>query len=82
MPRAIQDLFTGLRGDAGLGAGREFLVRVSYVELYNEDIRDLLAPPHAPVAAERLSVGDHPDMGACRGGWPARGAGITGLQQQ
>jgi hypothetical protein len=59
MPRAVRELFAGLK--AGVGEGREYLVRVSYVELYNEEIRDLLS---TGPGGERLSVGDHPDMGA------------------
>lgn len=27
-------------------ASREFLLRMSYLEIYNEDINDLLAPEH------------------------------------
>jgi NAD(P)-dependent dehydrogenase (short-subunit alcohol dehydrogenase family) len=34
-------------GAAGGGGGREFLVRCSAIEIYNEDIRDLLAPAEA-----------------------------------
>lgn len=30
--------------------GREFLLRVSYMELYNEEIRDLLAPENSNLA--------------------------------
>jgi hypothetical protein len=41
----------------------EFLVRVSYVELYNEDIRDLLFEA-GPAAAPKLTIGDDPTHGA------------------
>ncbi|XP_078150453.1 P-loop containing nucleoside triphosphate hydrolases superfamily protein isoform X2 [Carex rostrata] len=42
IPLAIQDLFHTIQetGD------REFLLRVSYMEIYNEEINDLLAPEH------------------------------------
>lgn len=40
----------------------EFLVRVSYVELYNEDIRDLLFEA-GPAAAPKLTIGDDPTHG-------------------
>ena len=40
MPMAIRDVFALIQGSVG----REFLLRVAYMELYNEDINDLLAP--------------------------------------
>ncbi|KAF3339115.1 centromere-associated protein E [Carex littledalei] len=42
IPLAIQDLFHTIQetGD------REFLLRMSYMEIYNEEINDLLAPEH------------------------------------
>ncbi|KAK3271206.1 hypothetical protein CYMTET_20434 [Cymbomonas tetramitiformis] len=38
--RAVEDIFHRINASDG----REFLVRVSYLELYNEEVRDLLAP--------------------------------------
>ena len=40
VPMAIRDVFALIQGSVG----REFLLRVAYMELYNEDINDLLAP--------------------------------------
>lgn len=40
VPRAVQDIFNLISAKQD----REFLLRVSYMELYNEDINDLLAP--------------------------------------
>lgn len=40
IPQAIQELFHLLNK----AADREFLLRMSYMEIYNEDIKDLLAP--------------------------------------
>lgn len=40
VPRLIKDLFTAIRGKKGY----EFLVSMSYVEIYLEKIRDLLSP--------------------------------------
>ena len=40
VPRLIKDLFTAIRGKKGY----EFLVSMSYVEIYLERIRDLLSP--------------------------------------
>ncbi|GHP04335.1 hypothetical protein PPROV_000308900 [Pycnococcus provasolii] len=47
IPRAVTDIFACLHSNAD----REFLVRVSYLELYNEDIMDLLDEP-APLTGE------------------------------
>jgi hypothetical protein len=40
IPSAIDEIFETI----SKSAGREFLLRVSYMELYNEEIRDLLNP--------------------------------------
>eukprot|EP00250_Pteridium_aquilinum_P033345 c5481_g1_i1 orf=2-517(-) len=40
IPLAIHDVFKNLEE----AVGREFLLRMSYMEIYNEDINDLLAP--------------------------------------
>lgn len=40
IPRAVQDIFSYIRETPH----REFLLRVSYLEIYNEEIRDLLMP--------------------------------------
>ncbi|KAF9150633.1 hypothetical protein BG015_007529 [Linnemannia schmuckeri] len=39
-PRAVEDVFKYIRENSE----REFLLRVSYMEIYNESIRDLLSP--------------------------------------
>ncbi|KAG0275586.1 hypothetical protein BGZ95_008613 [Linnemannia exigua] len=39
-PRAVEDVFKHIRENSE----REFLLRVSYLEIYNESIRDLLSP--------------------------------------
>ncbi|KAI8977343.1 P-loop containing nucleoside triphosphate hydrolase protein [Mycotypha africana] len=39
IPRAINDVFTYIEEDT---SGREYLLRVSYLEIYNEKIKDLL----------------------------------------
>ncbi|XP_027337202.1 kinesin-like protein KIN-7O [Abrus precatorius] len=42
IPLAIRDLFHIIQRDVD----REFLLRMSYMEIYNEEINDLLAPEH------------------------------------
>ncbi|CAN0910146.1 Kinesin-like protein KIN-7O [Linum grandiflorum] len=42
IPLAVHDIFNIIHEDVG----REFLLRMSYLEIYNEDINDLLAPEH------------------------------------
>ncbi|XLS47918.1 hypothetical protein HN51_022276 [Arachis hypogaea] len=42
IPQAVHDLFRMIQKDID----REFLLRMSYLEIYNEDINDLLAPEH------------------------------------
>lgn len=43
----------------GAGGSQEFLVRASYLEIYNEEIRDLLSKnPQA-----RLDLKEHPERG-------------------
>ncbi|WCJ33370.1 Kinesin-like protein KIN-7O [Euphorbia peplus] len=42
IPLAVRDLFDTIQQDVD----REFLLRMSYMEIYNEDINDLLAPEH------------------------------------
>lgn len=38
MPRAFQNIFSTISGDSR----KQYLVRASYLEIYNEDIQDLL----------------------------------------
>ncbi|EXC19622.1 Centromere-associated protein E [Morus notabilis] len=42
IPLAVRDLFDIIQQDVD----REFLLRMSYMEIYNEEINDLLAPEH------------------------------------
>ncbi|KAF4402548.1 hypothetical protein G4B88_012333 [Cannabis sativa] len=42
IPLAVRDLFNTIHRDVN----REFLLRMSYMEIYNEEINDLLAPEH------------------------------------
>ncbi|KAJ0984893.1 hypothetical protein J5N97_003249 [Dioscorea zingiberensis] len=42
IPLSVHDLFQSIQEDVD----REFLVRMSYMEIYNEEINDLLVPEH------------------------------------
>ncbi|KAM7264895.1 hypothetical protein ACFE04_002578 [Oxalis oulophora] len=44
IPLAIKDVFSMIQDVSVLTPGREFLLRVSYLEIYNEVINDLLDP--------------------------------------
>ena len=39
MPRAFEAIFDNIKS----GGGKQFLVRASYLEIYNEEVRDLLS---------------------------------------
>ena len=53
IPRAITDIFSFIRETPH----REFLLRASYLEIYNEEIRDLLAaPPTNGAAVEKIKL--------------------------
>ena len=53
IPRAITDIFSFIRETPH----REFLLRASYLEIYNEEIRDLLAPaPAVGAQPEKLTL--------------------------
>lgn len=45
IPRAVNDLFQGICQGS---AQREYLIRVSYLEIWNEIVRDLLEPKNQP----------------------------------
>jgi kinesin family protein 3/17 len=57
IPRAFMQIFAGIETSGG--ANREFLVRASYLEIYNEEIRDLLSKN----SANKLELKENPDAG-------------------
>eukprot|EP00854_Cymbomonas_tetramitiformis_P010535 gene10535-12465_t len=63
VPRSVRDIFAKIE----TVAGREYLLRVSYMEIYNEQIRDLLRPSKC-----QLQV--HED--------PYRGVYVSGLHEE
>ena len=52
MTRAMEDIFAAV---AAAGDARAFEIKASYMEIYNEEIRDLLAPDAGPEATPRAS---------------------------
>lgn len=57
MPRAFETVFTKIQCDTS--EERQYLVRASYMELYKEDIRDLLSPN----PKDKLELKEKPDSG-------------------
>lgn len=56
IPRAVQDLFQGICQGS---AQREYLLRVSYLEIWNEIVKDLLEPSNQPQVRDDRRRGAH-----------------------
>ena len=56
MPRSFEDVFQRIEGDS---EQTQFLIRASYLEIYNEEIRDLLSKN----PRNRLDLHEKPDSG-------------------
>ena len=54
MTRAVEDIFAAV---AAAGESRAFEIKASYMEIYNEEIRDLLAPDAASEKASFTTAG-------------------------
>lgn len=55
IPNSFEHIFDAI----ALSEGIEYLVRASYLEIYNENIRDLLSK----TPNEKLDLKEHPDTG-------------------
>eukprot|EP00055_Hartaetosiga_balthica_P003955 m.9574 g.9574 ORF g.9574 m.9574 type:complete len:778 (+) comp3494_c0_seq1:199-2532(+) len=55
IPRSFVDIFDHIQQ----GSGQQYLVRASFLEIYKDDIRDLLSKDHN----KRLAIRDSPDKG-------------------
>lgn len=62
LPRCMAEVFSR-KGEAD--DSKEILVWASFVEIYNEHIKDLLASSNAEASKEPLKIIDHPKFGAC-----------------
>ena len=60
IPRAFEHIFEAI----SLADEFKYLVSASYLEIYNEDVRDLLGPN----TKKRLELKEHPDIGVYVGG--------------
>ena len=56
MPRSFEDIFKNIKSDS---IKTQFLVRASYLEIYNEEVRDLLSKN----PKNRLELHEKPDTG-------------------
>lgn len=56
IPRSFENIFQSIQSDS---VKTQFLVRASYLEIYNEEIRDLLARN----PKNKLSLHEKPDTG-------------------
>lgn len=62
IPRSIADVFQR-KEDMERDAQKEMIVQISYVEIYNENVRDLLAS--GDQGGVDLKIIDHPKVGVC-----------------
>ena len=66
IPRVCESLFARIAESDGAplpGGAPAFSVECSYMEIYNEKVRDLLVPTTANTAQKSLRVREHPVLG-------------------
>ena len=61
IPRICEGLFSGMRNNADNGPS--YRTEVSFLEIYNERVRDLLRPPIKGRPVHSLKVREHPKEG-------------------
>ena len=61
IPRICEGLFSGMRNNADNGPS--YRTEVSFLEIYNERVRDLLRPPMKGRPVHSLRVREHPKEG-------------------
>ena len=68
IPRICEGLFSKMRQDQG-NHRISYRTEVSYLEIYNERVRDLLRPPVKGHTVHSLRVREHPKEGPYVQGW-------------
>lgn len=63
IPRICQKMFQQMRENSEADDGLSFRTEVSFLEIYQERVRDLLRPPVKGQAAHSLRVREHPKEG-------------------
>eukprot|EP00930_Biecheleria_cincta_P046265 TRINITY_DN31903_c0_g1_i1.p1 TRINITY_DN31903_c0_g1~~TRINITY_DN31903_c0_g1_i1.p1 ORF type:complete len:908 (-),score=137.23 TRINITY_DN31903_c0_g1_i1:211-2934(-) len=66
LPRTVEEIFSKIEAATKLNTDksqRSFSCRASYLEIYNEHIRDLLAKADATQKTPKLDVRHHPQLG-------------------
>ena len=61
IPRICEGLFSGMRNNSENGPS--YRTEVSFLEIYNERVRDLLRPPMKGRPVHSLRVREHPKEG-------------------
>ena len=60
MPRSFEDIFRCIKSDSDQ---TQFLVRASYLEIYNEEVYDLLIDNKKNLPPVKLEIKENPDKG-------------------
>ncbi|KAJ3130999.1 kinesin-like protein Klp8 [Physocladia obscura] len=64
IPRTCQDIFSRINESTGDDPNKSFTVMVSYIEIYNEKVRDLLSSTNNGTRApSNLRIREHPQLG-------------------
>ena len=68
IPCAVADVFATADALVAASPGTAVGVRASFVEVLNEDVRDLLAPPSPSASSSSISIREAPGGGVCLAG--------------
>ena len=56
LPRALQAIFASRERREAEGAQSSMVLRASFLEIHNEELRDLLAAPEGPLSGQASGV--------------------------
>jgi hypothetical protein len=83
VPRAVFDVFAAVEAASSAGSGARFALRVSYLEVYNEEINDLLASTGGTGNASPTAASDARGRNLrILADDPVRGAIVDGLTEE